>query len=276
MVLSYDTPPTSTSNIVITPPKSLHFPPPKASSHTHTHTHLQIPLHHQHHPHHHHQFSNLSSPAVLPPADTNTQLNTNKQKQKQVGISSLYFPPNQLEMPPLAFAAPSSTLASNLSMAFRASLLAFLRYSSNLPSAFASSERALSAYLLRGLSVTVYIVYEEVVFPSSPLHPSPRSSIYHMGVGRLDWLVGKVRGMVSLRKCARRNGSIFWELEEKEGRLAAVSILAPVSVAHASPCFLACFSRPGSSAFTFAEALDMSAVGGAEISAYADWGSCAQ
>jgi len=45
------------------------------------------------------------------------------------------------------------------------------------------------------------------------------------------------------------------------GDLTALSILAPASDAHASPVFCASLARPGSSPFTFAEAVDISAGG---------------
>ena len=53
---------------------------------------------------------------------------------------------------------------------------------------------------------------------------------------------------------SRRLGSAW-------GNLTALSILAPASDAQASPVFCASLVRPGSSPFTFAEALDVSAEG---------------
>jgi len=56
----------------------------------------------------------------------------------------IYFPPNQDEIPLLAFAAPSSILRSAASIFSNVLLDASFRYWSNLPSAFARSARALS------------------------------------------------------------------------------------------------------------------------------------
>jgi hypothetical protein len=59
-------------------------------------------------------------------------------------LHKIYFPPNQLEIPLLAFEAPSSTLRSAASIFFNASLLASLLYCSSFSSALATSLRALS------------------------------------------------------------------------------------------------------------------------------------
>jgi hypothetical protein len=60
-------------------------------------------------------------------------------------------------------------------------------------------------------------------------------------------------------------------LRSASGNLTALSILAPASDAHASPVFCASLARPGSSPFTFAEALDISAGGTVSYVARLSW-----
>ena len=76
-------------------------------------------------------------------------------------LHEIYLPPNQLEIPLLALAAPSSTLRSASSIFFMVVFAASLRYCSNFPSAFATSARALSVCSEAGQSGSTWTSCED-------------------------------------------------------------------------------------------------------------------